>query len=86
MRGMLCRLKRCNLLEEVTVDESKPIEHEQDCSLTIYYADAGETLWEIAKRYHTAMQSVLEANSQLELSPQAGVSKREMLLIPILSH
>ena len=47
---------------------------------------AGETLWEIAKRYHTAMQSVLEANSQLELSPQAGVSKREMLLIPILSH
>ena len=86
VRGMLCRLKRCNLLEEVTVDESKPIEHDQDCSLTIYYADAGETLWEIAKRYHTAMQSVLEANSQLELSPQAGVSKREMLLIPILSH
>ena len=86
VRGCICQLKKCSVMEEIVVDEQKPIEREDDCSLTIYYADPGENLWEIAKAYHTAMQSVLEANSQLELSQEDAVSKREMLLIPILSN
>ena len=86
VRGCICQLKKCSVMEEIVVDEQKPVEREDDCSLTIYYADSGENLWEIAKAYHTAMQSVLEANSQLELSQEDAVSKREMLLIPILSN
>ena len=86
VRGCICQLKKCSVMEEIVVDEQKPVEREDDCSLTIYYADPGENLWEIAKAYHTAMQSVLEANSQLELSQEDAVSKREMLLIPILSN
>lgn len=86
IRGCICQMRRCSVMEGITVDESKPVEREDGCSLTIYYADAGENLWEIAKRYHTGMQSVMEANSQLELGQDADISKREMLLIPILMN
>lgn len=86
LKGCICKLTRCNVMEEISVDQNKPIQREDDCSLTIYYADAGENLWEIAKRYHTGMQAVMEANSQVQLDEDSGVSKREMLLIPILSN
>lgn len=85
VRGYICEISKCSVMTQIEVDEQKPVEREEDCALTIYYADPGETLWEIAKHYHTAMQSVLEANSSLELSEEEAVSKREMLLIPILS-
>lgn len=86
LRGCICQMHRCSVMEEISVDQEHPVRREDDCSLTIYYADAGENLWEIAKRYHTAMQSVMEANQQVELSDDAQVTKREMLLIPILSR
>lgn len=84
--GCISQLCRCSVIEQITVDETKPIQREDDCSLTIYYADPGEKLWDIAKRYHTGMQSVMEANAQIELSEDSSVSGREMLLIPILPN
>ena len=84
--GCISQLCRCSIIEQITVDESKPIQREDDCSLTIYYTDPGETLWDIAKRYHTGMQSVMEANAQIELSEDSSISGREMLLIPILPN
>ena len=86
MRGCISQLCQCSVMEQITVDEAKPIQREDDCSLTIYYADPGETLWDIAKRYHTGMQSVMEANAQIELSEDSSISGREMLLIPILPN
>lgn len=86
VRGCISQLCRCSVMEQITVDEAKPIQREDDYSLTIYYADPGETLWDIAKRYHTGMQSVMEANAQIELSEDSSISGREMLLIPILPN
>ena len=86
VRGCISQLCQCSVMEQITVDETKPIQREDDCSLTIYYADPGETLWDIAKRYHTGMQSVMEANAQIELSEDSSISGREMLLIPILPN
>ena len=75
-----------DLLDPLDYQADGLLTNQPGLCLTIYYADPGENLWEIAKAYHTAMQSVLEANSQLELSQEDAVSKREMLLIPILSN
>lgn len=79
----ICELANYSAMEQITVDEEKPIEREDSCALTIYYADPGENLWEIAKRYHTGMQSVLEANESLEPSQEESIQQRQMLLIPI---
>ena len=40
VHGCLAGLKRCCVMGDIEVDQTKPVEREDDCSLTIYYADA----------------------------------------------
>ena len=51
-----------------------------DSALTIYYADESEDIWDIAKRFNTSVQAVMEENG-LE---DERVRRRGMILIPIL--
>ncbi|WP_262397310.1 DUF3794 and LysM peptidoglycan-binding domain-containing protein [Zongyangia hominis] len=62
---------------EVAGEKEKPAD---DSALTIYYADESEDIWDIAKRYNTSVQAVMEENS-LE---DEKLKKRGMILIPIL--
>ena len=48
------------------------------CALTLYYAQAGEKVWDIAKRYNASMESLCSENSLSEDTLQAC----GMLLIP----
>lgn len=48
------------------------------CALTLYYADAGERLWDIAKEYKTKLNLLYEENN---LSGEA-LESPQMLLIP----
>ncbi len=66
----------------VSVDEEKPKVRDKDIALTIYYADAGEQVWEIAKRYNTSVEQVMSEN---DLAGDV-VEKRGMLLIPIVTE
>lgn len=50
------------VLTSLTVDEEHPKEKDPSVSLTIYFADAGENLWEVAKRYNTSMEKILADN------------------------
>lgn len=63
----------------VTADETKPVKHDNSAALCIYYAEAGENLWDIARDYRTSMDVIKQEN---------GVSgdvmeNRGMLLIPM---
>lgn len=51
-----------------------------DATLVIRYVRSSETLWEIAKNYHTTMRAIQQAN---HLSPETQQVKEQMLLIPI---
>lgn len=69
---------RLPLIVSIDVDESSPKKKDDTTSLVIYYADAGEKIWDIAKRYNTAPSRVSELNSlEGELLPTS-----KMLLIP----
>ena len=81
--GCIGQLQSCKVLEDINLDTEKPVEREDGCALTLYYADPGENLWEIAKKYRTGMQPVLESNDQLELSQEEEICQRQMLIIPI---
>lgn len=71
-----------SIVSRVTVDEEKPKSRDKDIALTIYYADAGEQIWDIAKRYNTAVEQVMSEN---DLAGDV-VEKRGMLLIPIVTE
>lgn len=73
-----CTVKQ-NSIGEITVDESKAKVKEQN-KLYIYYADEGENVWDIAKRYNTSPGAIWEEN-QLE---DDALPQKAMLLIPIV--
>jgi hypothetical protein len=68
-----------NSIADVAVDEGKPKTKEHN-KLYIYYADEGESIWNIAKQYNTSASAIWEENNATDdLLPQ-----KAMLLIPIV--
>ena len=63
----------------VTADETKPVAKDTATSLCLYFADAGEELWSIAREYRTSVASIRAENGL----PGDLVENRGMLLIPM---
>lgn len=72
------RLNQCMAVCGVTADESEEFPPEK-AALKIYYADAGESLWEIAKSCHTSMEEVMKEN---DLTTDV-LTENAMLLVPL---
>ena len=49
-----------------------------NCALTIYFSDKGETLWNIAKKYSTTVEAIQNENNY----PNEIIEEKCMLLIP----
>ena len=66
-------------VSSVSADESKPTPTDPDASLCLYFAAAGESVWNIARTYRTSPDSIRSENG---LSGET-VENRGMLLIPM---
>ncbi|MFR5070369.1 MAG: LysM peptidoglycan-binding domain-containing protein [Eubacteriales bacterium] len=62
-----------------STDEEHPVLKDSKAALIIYYAEAGESLWNIARQYYTSVNAIKEEN---DLSDDNVVSKG-MLFIPV---
>lgn len=69
----------CKAISGVTADESRPKVKDMSAALTIYYADAGESLWNIARAYCTSIDAIKNENDLTE----DQIENRGMLLIPM---
>lgn len=66
-------------ISDISINEDKPKKHDQSAALTIYYADEGEDLWDIARKYNTSLEAVKVQNDiDNDILPE-----RKMLLIPM---
>lgn len=54
--------KNISVLTEICCGNKKQKDN-RDCSLIIYYADAGEKVWDIAKKFNTNISDMREINS-----------------------
>lgn len=77
VRGFIFREYEKNIASEITVDKSK-IKTLKTASLTVYFADGGENLWDIAERYNTTVDAVMRENHISD----SIVDKSCKLLIP----
>lgn len=78
VQGFLCRKNHSTVVEDVRC--THPLEKDEDVALRVYYAGAGEEVFDIAKRYHASPSTisalagidgeVLEAQARL-LIPQS---------------
>ncbi len=62
--GAFCELSKDAEMELVVDLEDLGDEEDEDskASITIYFVQQGDTLWNIAKRYNTTVQEILDAN------------------------
>ncbi|MBE6729469.1 MAG: DUF3794 domain-containing protein [Ruminococcaceae bacterium] len=59
----LCEERVIPLLTEINADDKEKDRHNDGCSLVIFYANKGESVWEIAKRYNADIKDLKEINS-----------------------
>lgn len=79
-QGLVYRVKTINAVSEINIMEDVPKGKNSDYALKLYYADKGEKIWDIAKRYDTSVSAVASEN---ELEEEQLTAPR-MLLIPIV--
>ena len=58
----LCSAENLQIVSEIYSDNSSKREKDPNVSLIIYYADAGENLWDIAKNYCTTIDKIKDEN------------------------
>ena len=78
--GYMYEAESNKLVSNIEVDEAVNKEHEGDYALKLYFADNGEDVWEIAKKYSTSIKAVMDENDLTE----DKISKKGMLLIPMV--
>lgn len=78
--GLIYKIKTVNAVGEINIMEDAPKKCADDCALKLYYAEKGEKIWDIAKKYNTSVAAVTAEN---ELTEEQLTSPC-MLLIPIV--
>lgn len=67
------------IISDVRADEDRPRAKDTSAALSIYFADSGESLWNIARTYCTSVNAIQQEN---DLAGEF-VENRGMLLIPM---
>ena len=80
LHGGIYTVQAYPMLKNIEVDAENPKHTRKRSPLTIYYADKGESVWNIARRYNTVPDSIMEENNL----QQDIMTARRMLLIPTM--
>ncbi len=73
------RKQKMSLLTDIRIDEKNKKGTERDCAMIIYYADCGEEVWNIARKYNSSPEEICEINS----IEGKCIPSSQPLLIPI---
>lgn len=79
VRGCIYCTVRQRAIGEIVLDENSEKKKEKS-KLYIYYADKGESIWDIAKYYNTSANLIWEENNV----SSDTLGEKQMLLIPIV--
>lgn len=79
-QGLVYQVRGVSAVSEININEEAPKAKDADYALKLYYAQSGEEIWDIAKRYNTSVGAV-SAENELETEQ---LSEPCMLLIPMV--
>lgn len=79
-QGLVYQVRNISAVSEISINEEAPKQKNSDYALKLYFAESGEKIWDIAKRYNTSVSAVL-AENELE---QERLAEPCMLLIPMV--
>ncbi len=78
--GNICCLKCTELLVDIFADENLPVAKDSDCTMKLYFCESGERLWDIAKRFHSSAERIIDEND----IDDENISSDMMLIIPMI--
>ena len=81
LQGLVFCSKTVTYLSVAQVDTDRPISQPEDLALKLLFPKAGESLWDIAKRCHTTLEGIRQANEGITEPLEPGT----MLMVPIRS-
>lgn len=79
MEHTVLRYLEREYIKSVTIDEDCVYDKSKEASMTIHFAKDDDSLWNIAKSYHTTVEEIVKVNSLDEKIP---LKTRQLLLIP----
>ncbi len=78
--GIIYTKEEINGISEILIDEQSDKKKKDNYAIRMYLGEVGENVWDIAKRYNTSMNAILEYNSiEAEM-----LTTRSMIFIPIV--
>ena len=78
LQGTVMQQHTHRLMTDLNVDAEAHLPANEEYALRLYFGQPQESLWEIAKRYHTAPEAIREENALADDTLQSA----QMLLIP----
>ncbi len=75
----LVSLTNADFITDFSVDDTKPKEDSMQPSIVVYYPDKNDDIWDIAKKYNTKAEDIIEINS---LDPSLSTLSDKPILIP----
>lgn len=80
VKGGIYTVSKQKAICDIELGEEKGTASQSNCCLKVYFADKGENVWDIAKKYNTSIDSIIEEN---EIEGDE-LNDKLMLLIPII--
>ncbi len=71
--------KKTDFITDIEINEQQPIDKTSQPGIVIYFAEESDTLWDIAKKYHTTAEEIASIN---EIETDKRLENRQQLLIP----
>lgn len=81
LSGTVMQAQKMPLLTDILIDPEATLPQRAQYALRLYFAQPNESVWEIAKRYHTAESAIREEN---QLAADT-LTEPQMLLIPAVT-
>lgn len=78
--GSVCCTKAAECITDIYADEDTPIQKDGNCALKLYFCENGESLWDIAKRFHSSAKLIMDEND----IEDDIIGNDMMLIIPIM--
>jgi len=72
--------KNINVIQEINIEENR---QEDDYSVIIYFVKAGDTLWNIAKRFRSTVKDITQIN---DIEDENKIFVGDQLFIPLINY
>lgn len=79
LMGYIFEASECEYINSINVDDTGSVTEDGDCAIKLYFAQAGESVWDIAKRCHASTKAISDEND----IEGDTVDADGMILIPI---